>query len=129
MKEVKFDFQMLFGDHHVLEIKRILSEVEGVKESFISSAYNFIKIEFDENATSEEALKTLFEDAGYTGDLGFEVEEFAVDPGNSNKKHFRKSVLYGQTGMTQGFKQNVTKTSRANWPTPGMGKLEVGKEG
>jgi copper chaperone CopZ len=130
MKQAKFDIPVLFGDHHVLEIRRILSEVEGVKDIFISSAYNFLKIEYDESATSEEAIKTLLEEAGYYGDLGFEFEQFGLEPGSGDhKKHFRKGVLYDQTGQTQGFTQKATKTSREDWPSPGMGKLEIGKEG
>ena len=130
MKQAKFDIPVLFGDHHVLEIKKIFSEVEGVSDIYISSAYNFVKIEYDENVTNEEVFISFLKDSGYEDGMGFETETFGVDPAaEGHKKHFRKSVLYGQTGETQGFKQNVTKTTRKNWPSPGMGNLETGIEG
>ena len=130
MKEARFDIPILFGDHHVLEITKILSEIEGINEFYISSAYNFVKLDYDESKISEEAIGVLFEKAGYSGEMGFEVEVFAVETegATKNKKHFRKSVLYDQTNLTQGFKQNATKTSRKEWPNPGMGNLEVGKK-
>ena len=130
MKEARFDIPILFGDHHVLEITKILSEIEGINEFYISSAYNFVKFDYDESKISEEAIGDLFKKAGYYGEMGFEVEMFAVDTEGvtKNKKHFRKSVLYDQTNLTQGFKQNATKTSRKEWPNPGMGNLEVGKK-
>ena len=130
MQQVKFEIPVLYADHHVLEIKNILKEVEGIKDFFISSAFKIVKIDFDESAISEEELKTLLVKAGYHGDLGFENEEFSTEPGSKgHKKHYRKGVLYTQTGLTQGFKQNVTKTTRKEWPIPGMGVLDVGEEG
>jgi len=130
MKQARLDIPVLYGDHHVLEIKKILSGVEGVKEFYISSAYKLVKIEYDEKITTEDALKSILEEAGYKGELGFEIEKLDVDPReDDHKKHFRKGVLYDQTGLTQGFKQKATKTTRKVWPSPGMGNLETGSEG
>ncbi len=53
------------ADHHVTNVKRLLSPIKGVENVLASSAFKAVAIDFDPAKTSKAALVKALTDAGY----------------------------------------------------------------
>ena len=124
MKKMLLELPAMFGDHHVLEVRRILLEIDGVKEVYASSGFQTVEVVFDGRKTSEESLTAALEKAGYTEE--FQLPEEPSIPATDQKEeaYFRHTEAYRQTKNTVGFKQNVSFQRSPLWPCPGMGLLK-----
>ncbi len=67
-KTVTFDSPALFGDHHVLEVRRVLLDLPGVEEVIASSAFRVIDVTYDPDKTGEAAISQVLSSAGYLGE-------------------------------------------------------------
>ena len=54
---VMIDVPAMYADHHVVEVRRILLDVPGVRAVYASSALGVVEIDFDAQHTSAEALE------------------------------------------------------------------------
>jgi copper chaperone CopZ len=124
MASLSLELPLMYGDHHVLNVRQILLELEGVKEVYASSGFQVVEVEFDGRKTSEENLTAALEKAGYTGDFNF-PGELSI-PANEQKEgaFFRHSEASEQTGNIVGFEQTVKFQRSPLWPCPGMGPLK-----
>ncbi len=57
MASVMIDVPAMYADHHVVEVRRILLDVPGVRAVYASSAFGVVEIDFDAEHTSSEALE------------------------------------------------------------------------
>jgi copper chaperone CopZ len=65
MKEIILDVPGLYADHHVLALKRALDGVEGVEESYLSSAWKQVLLRYDPKKTSQEEIEGIIQGSGY----------------------------------------------------------------
>lgn len=121
MAQVTFDVPLMYGDHHVVEVRRLLTGLSGVHDIYASSGFHVVEIEYDETQVTPEQLETVLSDAGYMGELPVlaEIGAVATDEKKSNV-YFRHTAAFTQTGTTIGFAQEVT-VGRPLWPCPGIG--------
>ena len=133
MASLTLELPTMFGDHHVLEVRRILLEFEGVSEVYASSGFRALEVEYNGKKTPKKDLIAALEKAGYTGDFNLPVEQSV--PANENKEgaYFRHTAASEQTGNIVNFEQSVRVQKSPLWPCPGMGPLkpatlEVDKE-
>jgi copper chaperone CopZ len=66
-KNVTFDTPALYGDHHVMEVRRILLEVPGVEDVYASSGFRIVEVTFDDEKISEAEISQKLGEAGYLG--------------------------------------------------------------
>jgi copper chaperone CopZ len=128
METATFDLPAMYGDHHVIEVRRILLEMEGVAEVYASSAFHVVEITFDPSQVSADALEARLEEAGYLGELDVPTETGtpateAVE--NGDRSAFRQSAAYAAAGSNVSFAHEVPFTGRPLWPCPGMGTIPV----
>jgi copper chaperone CopZ len=64
MTSVIIDVPAMYADHHVVEVRRILHDVPGVRAVYASSAFGVVEIEFDAEYTSAEVLERRLDEAG-----------------------------------------------------------------
>jgi copper chaperone CopZ len=121
MTSVTIDVPLMYADHHVVEVRRILLEAPGVNAVNASSAFQAVKIEYDPDKTSEDALKQLLDENGYLGDLEVPLETGKPAVGSNGETYFRHSAAYEATGADLSFGQEITASKRPLWPCPGMG--------
>ncbi len=115
----------MYADHHVLEVRRILLDMDGVKDVYASSSFRIVEIEHNSKKTTKAALTSALEDAGYGGELSLPQEtDIPVGPGKK-KDFFRHSASSAHTRNVMSFEQEVGYEGRAQWPCPGMGVLDV----
>jgi copper chaperone CopZ len=113
------------GDHHVKEVRRILLEIEGVKDVYASSSFQIVEVEFDGRKTTPEDLTAALDKAGYIGDPNISVEPSTPAYLSEGDKYFRTTSINEQTGNIIGFEQEVVYKGRTQWPCPGLGLLNV----
>jgi copper chaperone CopZ len=125
MKTVTLDLPTMFGDHHVVEVRRLLFELKGVEEVYASSAFRVIEVSFDEDQTAADQIKAQLDDAGYLGELPIPVESnIAVNQREDGDQTFFRHTAAFEQVKTVSFGQQVPISGRPLWPCPGMGPLK-----
>ena len=117
MPTVSFAAPTLYGDHHVLEVRRILLALPGMIEVYVSSCFHVIEVSFDPARISTEDIASALTKAGYLADLPAMGEGMAPAP-------HRHTVLVEQSRSSVGFQDESLIQERSAWPCPGMGLLK-----
>jgi copper chaperone CopZ len=132
MRTKRFEVPALFGDHHVVEVRRMLLETPGVTEVYASSAFHVVDVTYDEEEISEPGLTSKLEEAGYLGEWAVPAEvgaEGAADQGEREAKpFFRHTATYETSKRTVAFAQQVSYEGRPLWHCPGMGTIRRAEE-
>lgn len=117
----------MYADHHVVEVRRILLELPGVRDVYASSAFHLAEVSFDPQQISDEEITRSLGSAGYLEDLIVPVEKDT--PGvNGRAEFFRHTAAYDQTHSAVTFGQHVSYLGRPLWNCPGMGVLRKMEE-
>lgn len=124
MASLSLELPSMYGDHHVLEVRRILLGMDGVSDVYASSAFQTVEIEYNSKKTPKADLIAALEKAGYTSD--FALPEESSIPANEQREaaYFRHTQASEQTGNTVSFEQAVRVKRSPLWPCPGMGPLK-----
>jgi copper chaperone CopZ len=128
MKTLTLDLPAMYGDHHVVEVRRLLLNMPGVKQVYASSCFQAVEIIYDPAEVDAETLTAQLDDAGYMQPLAVPLESTGSADADS-KAYFRHTAAYRQTGKVVSFSQNVANLSRPLWPCPGMGLIQRVDEG
>lgn len=126
MEKITIDLPAMYGDHHVLEVRRILQAIDGVEDIHASSGFRAAEVNFDPEKTSEAEITSKLDEAGYIGELPIPVEldTAAYHGGNDKGTFFRHTAAFSQTKNVVNFGQTVAYEGRPLWPCPGMSPLE-----
>lgn len=126
MKKYSMELPTLYGDHHVVEVRRILLELPGVQEVYASSCFQIVEVTYDPEQVDEAQMRAKLEAAGYLNELAT-PEEAGVsnyqDP--SHKAFQRHTTAYEGTKQTVSFAQAVSYSGKPLWPCPGFGVVEM----
>ena len=129
MEKVVFDVPSMYGDHHVVEVRRVLLEMPGVEIVNASSAFQAIEVDFDPARVSAEQIRARLGEAGYLDDMPVAVETSTATQQNGKKKPFmRHTAAYEQAQQVMSFTQSVSYGGRPMWPCPGLGVIQVAKK-
>jgi copper chaperone CopZ len=123
MKTFTLELPTMFGDHHVLEVRRLLFGLPGVQEVYASSAFQVVEATYDPGKTSEAEIMKKLEEAGYLGEMVIPEEAGVAAYGLEGAKppFIRHTEVYETTRQVVSFAQSVDLTTKALWPCPGMG--------
>jgi copper chaperone CopZ len=129
MEKKTFELPAMYADHHVVEVRRLLLEMSGVKDVYASSAFHVADVTFDPDMVSDSEIAEKLAEAGYLGEFAVVAEagKPAVSS-NGDETFFRHTEVYEQTKDTIGFAQEVGYVGRPLWPCPGMGVLPTMEE-
>ncbi len=124
-KVITFDSPALFGDHHVLEVRRMLLDLPGVAEVYASSAFRVVDVTYDTDKTGEEAISEILSSAGYLGEwLQPEEKGFAAETVAERKStYFRHTEVFETSRQVVSFTQRVSFSGRPLWNCPGLGVI------
>ena len=125
MEVFTIELPAMYGDHHVVEVRRILLDITGVEDVYASSGFRAAEISFDPDRTSTEDIKAKLDQSGYLGahPIPEEVPAQSASTGNGNKGFFRHTAAFETTNQVVSFGQTVNYEGRALWPCPGMTPL------
>jgi copper chaperone CopZ len=122
MKTKIFEVPTLYGDHHVIEVRRILLEIPGVIDVYASSSFQVVEVNYDETKVNDLEISIKLDQAGYLGEWTIPVEIGVLPQSESSlKPYFRHTEVYETSRQVIGFSQNVSYSGRPLWPCPGMG--------
>lgn len=127
MKKHTFEVPTLYGDHHVVEVRRILTEIPGVQDVYASSAFQVVEVTYDETLTNDLEIAQKLDAAGYLGEWTFPIE-FGAFQEEERKPFFRHTQVYENTRQVVSFSQKVNYSGRPLWPCPGMGVIKSVEE-
>jgi copper chaperone CopZ len=120
-----FETPVLFGDHHVTEVRRILLELTGVNEVYASSAFQVIEVKFDPKKITAAQIAACLEEAGYLGEVPMLIETGTAAERKDGDKSFRHTAVYETVKETVSFAQRVNYSGRPLWPCPGIGTVKM----
>lgn len=126
MKTKIFEAPALYGDHHVTEVRRILSNLQGVTDIYASSAFQTIEVTFDESKINDLEIAVKLDEAGYLGEWSIPIElGTAAQQGEGQKPFFRHTTTYETIKQTVSFAQQVGYQGRPLWHCPGIGAIKM----
>lgn len=125
MASLSLELPTMYGDHHVIEVRRILLDFDGVTDVYASSGFRVVEVEYNSKKTPKNDLIAALEKAGYMGDFSMAMEPST--PANEDVKgaYFRHTEAFEQTGNTVSFEQQVKVQRSPLWPCPGMGPVKT----
>jgi copper chaperone CopZ len=124
--EIKtFETPVLYGDHHVSEVRRILLELTGVSEVYASSAFKIIEVKYDPVKINAEKIAACLEEAGYLGEMQMTAETGIAAEKTDGDHFFRHTAVYETVKGTVSFAQRVDYSGRPLWPCPGLGAVKM----
>lgn len=125
-KTVTFNTPSLYGDHHVLEVRRILFELPGVEDVYASSAFRVVDVTYDTEKIDEASIAKQLEEAGYLGEWLLPSETGAAAYLESDKSlaFFRHTEVFETSRQVVSFAQRVNYSGRPLWNCPGFGVIK-----
>lgn len=129
MKTYTLDLPTLYGDHHVIEVRRILLAQPGVQDVYASSAFQVVEVTYDPDQVTEAQIDTLLAEAGYAGEL-----EIAVEASRSGylqedvTTYFRQTASHTMTHESVSFNQSPGFSGRPLWSCPGIAVIKTEME-
>ncbi|MCP4362159.1 MAG: heavy-metal-associated domain-containing protein [Chloroflexi bacterium] len=120
MKTIMFTLPMMYGDHHVLAVRQLLTALPGVADVYASSNFHIVETRYDETELNEETIRATLAEAGYLEALPMPVEVGSAPAQENDRPFFRHTTAFTQTGQAIGFAQNVPDVQRPLWPCPGF---------
>jgi len=118
----------MFGDHHVIEVRRLLLEMPGVEKVYASSSFHVVEVTYDEAKLDPDEVEQALDRAGYKGELPLPAETGKAATEEGSHTYFRHTAAFAQTGKAVGFTQHVPYVGRPLWPCPGMGPIQSVEE-
>jgi copper chaperone CopZ len=126
MKTVTFETPALYGDHHVIEVKRVLGAIPGVEDIYASSAFQAVEVTYDPDKVQEAKIKSKLESMGYLDELPVPMEAGAATYLQSDRSEsfFRHTAVFETSRAVTSFAQNVQYTGRPLWHCPGFSVIK-----
>lgn len=126
MKIVTFETPTMYGDHHVLEVRKLLLALPGVQRVYASSCFHLVQVTYDETALAHDTIRHTLEMAGYLRQVPVPTEREAAPMDEGEPTQFLRHTAVSQHGVR--FVQDVPAAIRPWWPCPGIGTVSPEKE-
>jgi copper chaperone CopZ len=124
MKKTTIELPTLYGDHHVVEVRRILLEIPGVEEVYASSSFQLVEVSYDPEKVNDLEISIKLDEAGYLGEWSIPVEAGVAEHLKETAQSFsRHTAVYETSRKVVSFAQKVNESGRPLWPCPGMGVM------
>jgi|GEM_PF-189811 len=126
MSKVSITVPAMYGDHHVLEVRRILLELPGIEDVNASSCFQTVEITYDPGKINPDEFTAKLDQAGYLGELQIPIETgrpVSQEAKRNGQGFFRHTTSFEQAGRMVSFAQTVNLSERPLWPCPGMGVI------
>ncbi len=123
MPNLTLELPSMYGDHHVVEVRRLLLELPGVADVYASSSFRIVEVQYDDAELTPDQIKAVLGEAGYLGELPMPAETSTPATENNGQTYFRHTAAFEQTGQVVNFGQKVPYNGRPLWPCPGMGPI------
>ena len=126
MEKLTLDLPSMYGDHHVVEVRRILGELSGVEDVYASSAFHAVEVTYDPEVVEAGAIEAKLVETGYTEELpvGMEADASTYLQEDRSESYFRHTEVFETNREVISFAQNVSYSGRPLWHCPGFGAIK-----
>lgn len=76
MEKLSLNIPLMYGDHHVLAVKKLLEALDGVESIYATSAFKHVLVTFDPAKISQADLVKVLTDNGYAPGVEMAVPEW-----------------------------------------------------
>lgn len=128
METFSLNLPSMFGDHHVLEVRRILSGLSGIAAVYASSSFRLVELEYDPALITPDRIRAALQEAGYLEALAVPIEIGAAVEPDSERPFFRQTAAFPNIQKTVSFTQEIPAAVRPLWPCPGLTHKQAQKE-
>ncbi len=129
MKTVTIELPTMYGDHHVIEVRRILMAIPGIEDVYASSSFGIVEVSYNPEKVNDLEIAMKLDEAGYLGEWSIPMETgIAAQQGSGRKPYFRHTAVYETTRQVVSFTQAVSAPGKPLWPCPGMGVIKPMEE-
>lgn len=128
MKKITLDLPTMYGDHHVVEVRRILLAIPGVEDVYASSSFRAVEVTYDPEKVNDLEFQLKLDEAGYLGEWSILAEPGTAVARKDGEGKFRHTAVYEQTRQVVSFAREVGSVVRPLWPCPGMGVIRAMEE-
>jgi len=129
METKSIELPAMYGDHHVIEVRRILLGLDGVEDVYASSAFRVVEVSYDPDKISLEEINARLDESGYLGELPVPVERLPAEEAEDQKApYFRHTAIYENVQEVVSFAQSISASRRPLWPCPGIGPVSVAEQ-
>jgi hypothetical protein len=119
----------MYADHHVIEVRKLISELPGVEYIYASSGFNVVEITFDGEKLKANEIERVLDQVGYLDELSLPVETGAAAYlADDSPSYFRHTQVFETSKDSVGFAQNVSYSGRPLWNCPGIGVIKTTME-
>lgn len=123
MPTVTIELPTLYGDHHVLEVRRLLFDLPGIEDVYASSCFHLVEVQYEPTQITPEEIKSTLAESGYLAELPLPVETDTAVTEAGSQTFFRHTAVFEEAGTPVTFTQTVPYNGRPLWPCPGMGVI------
>jgi copper chaperone CopZ len=90
----------MYGDHHVVEVRRILLEIPGVEDVYASSSFRAVEVTYDPEKVNDLEIQLKLDEAGYLGEWTIIAELGVAVARNQRRRKFppHSSIRANQAG-------------------------------
>lgn len=122
MERLTLSLPSMYGDHHVIEVRRILSALPGVNPGsvYASAAWQRVEIEYDRSQTGAGEIRSALAARGYA-----EGTSAAYAPPVSSRTRQSTGFAAGPSAVEQ-FVEKSPAVEHAFGPCPGFEVLHPG---
>jgi excisionase family DNA binding protein len=126
MERRSFHIPNMYGDHHVLHVKQLLKQLDGVEDTLASAAFQEIDVTFDPDVVSDGDIEAALAGAGYPAGSrnGFSNVGLAEDSVPRHAKAFSEAMTRSDSSK---WKLPAWRSTGA-MPCPGFEFREVAGE-
>ena len=133
MAKLTLELPTMYGDHHVIEVRRLLQAVPGVEDVYASSAFQTVEVTYDSAKVNDLEIQIKLDEAGYLNEWSVPIEADVAPYGNGNDPNaFRHTAVYETTHKVVSFSRQVSvvaiHSGRPLWNCPGMGVIKKMEE-
>ena len=132
MKKYSFELPTMYGDHHVLEVRRLLLELPGVVDVYASSCFGIVEVTYEPSLINDLEIALKLDEAGYLGEWSFPAEAGVAANELATRPFFRHTAVYETTRQVVSFAQQLGEagsfSGRPLWHCPGMGAIKTTME-
>jgi copper chaperone CopZ len=106
MAKLIVDVPSMYGDHHVLVVRNLLTAKDGVTDVYASSAFRQVLVHYEPDQIQPEAISALLEDAGYTHEMDIAVQGVQAEDA-WKQGSFRMTQTHKADRVMSGEQRNI----------------------
>ncbi|MCA9911672.1 MAG: heavy-metal-associated domain-containing protein [Anaerolineae bacterium] len=130
MQTLTLTLPLMYADHHVTEVRRILQSLTGVADVYASSCFHTAEISYDPAQINADVIEASLAETGYLQELALPTESSAASYGGDQPvTYFRHTSAFEPAKKSISFAQEVANAGRPLWPCPGVGVIKSMDEG